>query len=397
MLRLSRLTVPIAVGLALPWACSSDKSVLEKKPSTGGTGGTAQGDASSEDAPADAPADGITDSPPDVFVEPTGKTVLTLMHGVVDAPRIAFCFSKVEDGVPGVALGSPLPAGGLTWGQALVVQSLSGFDWASDDLLPIVVAGDFTKLAGKTCPEIIALGASLAEAGSASDASLDAGDASLDASPDAQPSDAASELPPPPIARSLELPALPAGTLAGGYSTLLVASGCIGGPGYTDDYETYLCGEGYTPSSPTLIPVLVRLSRVTEPGKLGLQFVNAARAADPIDLVSTAPEGSSFSDVNIVFDAVFGSVGPKPPLFRTKAAFGSPLSAAIVEVNALNASAPFYTESWGDALAAGGLTDVSEGSTYAFVLIGPRPSVAGMKWWNGPRLVLLPTEPPSGG
>lgn len=393
MLRLPRLLPFIAVALALPYACSDDKSVLEKKPSTGGTGGTSA-DASSEDAPIDAPPDMVlADGPLDVFVEPPGKTALTLMHGVVDAPRVAFCFSKVEAGVPGDALGAPLPAGGLGWAEALVVTSLAGLDWTADDLQPIVVAGDFTKLGGKSCSELVALAASLAEAGSSVDASDAGDDASLDGGSDAKPADAASELPPPPLVRALELPVLPAGTLGGGYSNLLVASGCIGGPAFADDYGTYVCGEGYTPASPTLIPVLVRLSRVTEAGKLGLQFVNAARAADPIDLVSTAPEGSSFSDVNVVFDAVFGSVGPKPPLFRPKDAFGSPLPAAVVEVNALNASVPFYTQSWGDALAAGGLTDVSNGRTYAFVLVGPRPNLGGMKWWNGPRLVLLPTEP----
>ncbi|MBE7479368.1 MAG: hypothetical protein HS104_05180 [Polyangiaceae bacterium] len=61
-----------------------------------------------------------------MFVEPTGPSKLTLLHGVVDATRIAYCFARVVDGLPEPVLGSPLPAAGLSWGAALAVSELPG-------------------------------------------------------------------------------------------------------------------------------------------------------------------------------------------------------------------------------------------------------------------------------
>jgi len=390
MLRLRGPLSAFVAIVALAHGCGRNHDVLKQK-NPSGTGGSA-GDAAADGA-ADVDAeDAGVDSPPDVFVEPSGKAVLTLMHGVVDAPRIAYCFAKVDSGVPEPPTGSPIPAAGLAFGEPLVLSSIAGFDWDVDDIQPIVVTGDFSLFSGKTCDEVVALAESYADAGS-----TDAGaapDASLDAGTDADAADAETELPPPPPARALAMPVLPAGTLSGGYSNLMVATGCIGGPAFTDVYETYICGKNYTPTTPTLTPVVVQLSRVTDASSVGLSFVNAALASDPIDLVSMAPEGSSFSDINIVYGTVYGAIAPKPPLFgHGKASFGSPFAAAELEVNSLGSSAPFYVQTWGDTLAAGGLGDVSEGRSYAIVLVGPRPNNLEMNWWNGPRLVVIPTEP----
>jgi hypothetical protein len=396
MLRSRRLLLAGLALVAWPWACGQNHDALKQKnpPATGGSAGEAGVDAQ-PDGDADAAE---ADAPGDAFVEPPGAPVLTLMHGVVDAQRIAFCFAKVNAGVPAPPTGSPDPAGGLAFGTPLVLTSIAGFDWDVDDIQPIVVTGDFSLLAGKTCSEVIALADYYADAGAGDDAGqADAGDAGAsDASLDAESSaaDAETEPPPPPPARALAMPVLPAGTLSGGYSNLLVATGCIGGPGFTDSYETFICGQSYTPTTPTLSPVLVQLSRVADASSVGLSVVIAALASDPIDLVSTAPEGSSFSDIHIAYGTVYGAIAPKPPLFgHPKAAFGSPFGSAVLEVNSLGSSAPFYTQEWSTALAASGLSDVSEGRTYAIVLVGPRPNNLEMKWWNGPRLVAIPTAP----
>lgn len=367
-------------------ACGSEHDALKKQDPPPATGGTA-GEGGSDDATSDqVSVDAPEDAPADVFTEPPGVDALTLLHGVVDAPRIAFCFAKTVAGVPGPPLGAPLPPNGLVWGQPLSLPANTGFDSGVDDVQPIVVTGDFPLLAGKTCAEVVALAESYADAGATDDASVDAGDAG--------PSDAATELPPPPPARALALPVIPAGTLTGGFSNLLVATGCMGGPSSSDSSEDFACGQDYSPSAPTLTPVLVQLSRVTASGSVGMQVVNASRASDPISLTSTAPEGSAKSDVAIQQGVVFGQVAPKPPWFgSSKAALGSPLAEAQLLLTSSGSSSPLYTESWGDALKAGGLADLADGKSYAIVYVGPRPTMPAMKWWNGPRLVVIETDP----
>ncbi|MCE7892436.1 MAG: hypothetical protein DYH12_22485, partial [Sorangiineae bacterium PRO1] len=206
--------------------------------------------------------------------------------------------------------------------------------------------------------------------------------------------DAPAALPPPPKLRAAELPVLPAGTLSMGWSLLFAATGCIGGPAFSDPLETYVCGAAYTPSTPTLTPVLVPLSRVTKPGAMGLMVVNAALAADPISVTSAHPKGSSIPGISVAYNVVFGSVAPRPPLLGYSATgFGAPISASLLEVTSQNASSPFYTQTWKDALAFGELSDVLDEATYALVLVGPRPNNPAAKWWNGPRVTALPAAP----
>lgn len=392
MRELTRISALLGLLGAVVFACESDHDALKKKPDPGTGGGAGSGGA----AGADAALDVELDVGPDVFVEPPGPNALTLLHGVVDATRIAFCFAKVVNGLPEPVLGSPLPSAGLSWASALSVSSLPGLDWAKDDILPVVVAGDFSLLGGKSCSEAIALAESFADAGADAESDAEPPDASAsDASLDGDaPSDAAVELPPPPPLRAATLPVLPAGTLASGYSLLLAAAGCMGGPAFSDPMEVWVCGEGYSPAKPTLSPVLVPLSRLTKPGALGLQVVNAARAADTIDVSSRHPKDSSLPSIEIAYDVVFGAVAPRPPLLGYSASsFGSPVSASFLEVWSQGSSSPFYTQGWKEAVELGGLGEVKDEKTYALVLVGPRPNNPGAKWWNGPRLVALPADP----
>jgi hypothetical protein len=399
-LGLRHLALAGALGAAGAGACSSNHDVLKQKPpATGGTGTGGAPDAS-PDVALDAPADG--------FVEPKGADAVTLVHGVVDADHIAFCFAKVDAGVPGEPTGIPLPSGGLLFGGALGVKSLSGFDFAKDDIEPIVIAGDFSLLAGKTCADAIALAKSFEpeppEAGD--DADADAGDldASLDASPDADASaesdanddvaDAEVELPPPPPLRALALPVLPAGTLGAGYSTLLVAAGCIGGPAFVHDLGDQLCGAGYSSKNSTLTPLLVRMSRVSDPNHVGLQAVNASLASDPLSFQSQPSQGSSLPAFAFAYGVGFGEVSPKPPeLAYAKAVIG-PVDSSELVIVASGSSVPAYSNSWKSGLSASGLDDLSDGKSYAVVYLGPLAGVTGKdKWWNAPRLIAVPTDP----
>ena len=82
--------------------------------------------------------------------------------------------------------------------------------------------------------------------------------------------------PNPPALRVGALSALPAGTLAAGYSQLLVAEGCLGGPWYVDKLDDQVCGDGYSGRS-TLAQSFVVLSRETSIN-IGFQALHASRA-----------------------------------------------------------------------------------------------------------------------
>ncbi len=373
-------------------ACSSSHEGLKQKPpATGGTGGVADA--------ADVESD-TGDSAPDAFIEPEGTPRLTLLHAVVDSERIAFCFSKVEDGIAGSPVGSPLPAAGLEPGQSLVVDAIPGLDWHTDDLLTTVVAGDFSLLQGKSCSEAIALAQSFsneADAGSdASDAGSDASDAGAeiaDASTDGD-SEAAPPPPPPPPLRAMDLPVLPAPTLGNGYSYLLAASGCIGGPAFVDDSAEFVCGPGYTPETPTLSPVLVKMSRISSPDAVGLQALNASLGSDPVDLTSIGPPTRSLNDLDIAYGVAAGAISPQPPnLNYPRVLFGNPISASKLDVTPYGSGAVSYEQSWSAALSAGTLSDIEEGKNYTIVLSGARSTLTKMKWWNGPTLTVLANDP----
>jgi hypothetical protein len=379
-----------AVALALLGACSSNHDVLKQKPH--GTGGSGTGGS------AGAAPDAESDAPEDAFVEPKGTDKVTFVHGVVDAETIAFCFAKVDAGVPGDPSGAPLPPGGLAFGAAISETSLSGFDFAKDDIEPIVIAGDFSLLSGKSCSDAIALAESFAvpdagDAGGDADASdASADDASLDATSDV--ADVAVELPPPPPLRALAMPVLPAGTLGAGYSTLLVAAGCIGGPAFVDDLGDLVCGAGYSTSNSTLTPLLVRMSRVTAQNHIGLQAVNASLASDTLSFQSEPGESSSLPGFAFAYSVGFGAISPLPPELGYSSNTVGPVAQAFLEVVPSGSAVPAFSSSWGTALALGGGGELQDGKSYAVVYVGPSANVPSAgKWWNTPELVALPTDP----
>lgn len=369
----------VAAALALHPGCSSDHDGLKKKPtSTGGTGG-ALSDGSDEDV-------GTEDTGADVAIEPEGTPRLTLFHAVVDSPRIAFCFSKVTDGVPGPAIGEPIPLGGLEFGHPLVVDSLTGLDWKTDDILTTLVAGDFALLAGKSCSEAIAFAASLVPVNEA------ASDAGQDADSDAE---AAPPPPPdPPAVRAAELPVVPAPTLGKGYSYLLAAAGCIGGPAFTDADEIFLCGTNYTPDSPTVAPIVVKMSRIVDPGRVGVQVLNTSFGSDPVDVQSAGPPTQGLPGLDLVYGVTGGAISPTTPNLAFSASmYGVPLSESKIQVTPYGSGTISLETTWQNALAVGGASELEDGKSYVIVLSGPRTTLTGMKWWNAPTIGVLPSDP----
>jgi len=276
-------------------ACHQDHSALAKRdrpPDHGvaGSGGVAVTIAGAAGAVGAGAAEGGSALIPD---EPAGDDVLTLGHGVVDAPRVFFCFARVEDGERSATPTSPLPEQGLAFGGLLSLDTLPGVDPATDEFVVTVVAADPTELEGLSCDEAIERAEQLAAsqppldgrpagaagaggeagptefggaagsgvrfgAGGAGDAGGLAEAGGRDGGGGVGPGGFAvagaagahalglpggvagaggaagreePEVPliPPPAVRVHDLVRVPAGTLTAGRSTLLIARGCLGG------------------------------------------------------------------------------------------------------------------------------------------------------------------------
>src|SRR5688572_15935174 len=119
-------------------ACVTDHDALARRDPPGGTGGGARGGASGASAGRDGgreagPGDAAggtagTDAEKDAPTEPRGPSRLTLFHGVVDAPRIAFCAVRVGDGASAQALEPIFPEAGLAYATPFVPSTLTGLD-----------------------------------------------------------------------------------------------------------------------------------------------------------------------------------------------------------------------------------------------------------------------------
>ncbi len=374
-------------------ACNSNHDLLATHTSPGGSGGAAHDGGGGKGG-----SGGAVDAAPDV-TEPSGPDRLTLVHGVVDAARITFCFASVDQSGASTPVGSPLPAAGLDFAHATSVGALPGLDFAKDSIQPIVIAGDLSLVKGMTCDAAIALAEQLSTPDAGPDAASDGApaDAGADAAStdaDAAPTDAAADAPPPaaPPLRVEALPALPAGTLTGGRSNLLVAAGCMGAPGFSDGLDQGVCGDGYAPDQPTLAPVVVRMSRIAQADRLGLQVVNASRGTDSLALQSGTPPNTTQPPVNIAFGVSFGAILPRPPdLDQPLVAYGSPIGPVPLQV--ASGSTVSLSVDWASALALGGVSQLENGQTYALIVVGPRIDIATPGWWNLPAVTLVPTAP----
>jgi hypothetical protein len=368
----TRLVALLSLGLV---ACVTDHSALAKRdpPGAGGTAGGGGADGAAGGSAAGGTGGGQLEAGTDADAEPPGQSELTVLHGVVDAETIAFCFARMTEG--GVELvGDPIPKSGLTHGRALALSDIAGIDLALDDVQPFVVAGDAALLGSGDCAALVAQASVVVDAGAA------------DAGTDAAPAD--------PALRARSLALIPKGTLAGGYSYLMVAAGCLGAPSHTHSLEESICGSGYAPGSPTLTPVVVQMSRTAKPGKLGLQFVHASVATTAVDVTSLPPTGSTLSPLVIAYGVVPGAIEPKPPnLSYGVAAYGAPISTASLRVAFSTGSTTSIDLPWSGMLAAGGVSAVEDGRSYALVLVGPSIHIGKDAWWNAPAVTLIPTDP----
>ncbi|HET9934607.1 MAG TPA: hypothetical protein VFQ35_28075 [Polyangiaceae bacterium] len=386
----------VLVTLLLVAACGSEKSPFAK--GNGASGGrSGQGGAVGSGGFTQLPSTrgGTTGSGGRVPDEPPGENVLTLLHGIVDAPAISICFAKGQtlDAPP---LGMPQPPGGLSYGSSLVLRSIDGIDWAKDTLSTWIIAGDLSLVEGLDCEQAVTLAKSeMAMASEAPEPSAEggAGGAGGAAGAPGAGGEGGGFTAEPPRLRAARLPFVPAGTLSVGRSSLMVAEGCIGGPAYQSRLGENACGAGYSKTSATLSAVLVQMSRRSMPFRLGLQAVHASQANGAVG-VTSAPIDGGASFVVVANSVELGGIAPRTlELNYDVSSWGVNTPDWQLEVS--QNSTVLFAEPWSTVLARAGVSLLANGSAYALVFVGPGVGVplGRNQLWNPPRIVLVPTDP----
>jgi hypothetical protein len=236
-------------------ACVTNHEALEKKPAGRGSSGSG-GTFASAGAPNNrggsggeaANAGGHADD------EPPGESLLTIVNGVVDAPRVALCLAQVDSDGNLTPLGSPLTDAPFEYGQSLVVREVEGVDFETDGLEPLVIAGELDLIAGLDCAaaierarseEALSDGTESGQGGAAGDgaglsvpSAADSGGSAGESGSSSgnEGGSAGASAGPPPLRSALRvrgLPVIPAGSLNAGRSMVFVANGCMGGATYT--------------------------------------------------------------------------------------------------------------------------------------------------------------------
>jgi len=387
-------------------ACVTNHAALEKKPSVPG-GGAAGAGGSAGRAPVGGGGNGGNGGTAGHSdYEPPGDSALTVVNGIEDAPSVLVCFAKSADGADPKPFGHPLGGDALTFGAGLAVATVPGLAAASEALEPIVIAGDLEQLNGLDCAHAVALATSVeaslsgepgaggagGEAGVSGNGASGAPIALADSVADAGAAGAAANAPKSSL-RVRALPIIPAGTLNAGQSYLLVFDGCMGGSGFTAfDAEKY-CGAGFSSFQPTLSSVFVPLSRKMTDLYVGMQVVQASRATGAVDIYSRSSLPGANLGITIATGVVPGQLAPRPALVGHASSEYTGDPAESVQAWADGVS--LLTDPWTDVLARGGLSDLSDGSTYALVLVGPRANLGPSKatFWNQPAFTIVPTSP----
>jgi hypothetical protein len=391
-------------------ACVTNHAALEKRPDSGsgGTGGTSA--AAGSFPQLGGAAAGLSSGGGHSDDEPRGKSALTIVNGVVDAPRAVLCFAKVDTDRSVVPFGDPLSAAPLEYGQTLVLADVPGADLAADTLQLLVIAGDLELVAGLDCQAAVdraqseeastaVLAPELAQGGAAGDSSAlaSAGAKPLpDGGASGETDNAGAGGAPPTAGRSRlrvrGLPAIAPGTLNMGRSLVLVANGCLAGRGFSGPHAEQYCGLGYSESEPTLSACLVNLSRKLSYDHVGMQVVNASLANAQVDLKSRPAFPSDATGVPIVSGLVEGQVAPRPALLTNTAFDYGSSRLHVIEVSAQGGT--LFSQSWQDVLARGGIPALVDQTTYALVLSGPQgdlPAVPDL--WNAPALTAIAADP----
>jgi hypothetical protein len=322
------------------------------------------------------------------YVEPPGRSVTTFVHGIVDAERIVFCFARHDEADP-VLVGNPSPSGGLAYAASFSVETLRGIDLETEPVLPYAIAGDLGLVADMNCEQAVETARTEMEA----ETGLPLGAGGSPGGGGEAGAGGTAEPPEPPRLRVSSLPEIPAGALAEGYSSLYVATGCLGGPAFTHGLETDACGSNYEPNEPTASAVLVTLSRITGSGKLVFQALHASLASPTLAVSSSPPDTAVQATIPIVYDLRRGALSPRIP-----AAILSLSDSGIEQpgwrAQASNEGTVLVSELWPDVLDRAGFDTLEEGRTYTLVVVGPRGNLgANNGFWNEAAIGVVDNDP----
>ncbi|HEY3497318.1 MAG TPA: hypothetical protein VGK73_21625 [Polyangiaceae bacterium] len=452
----SLLSPSASRGFSLGWMflalsaadCTSDHGALGRRPvvagtsgasgaGAGGNGGTGGGGSSAVGGSSGTTAGSAGQK----MVEPTGRSVTTFVHGIVDAERVAWCFARGA-GDAGLR-GDPEPSGGLAYGEAFTFEKLDGIDLKKDDVSVYVLTGELDLVADLDCEHAVERAREEMEAanpgaggtggesgaGGAGGASGEAGAAGAEnggqsgdpavGGQSGEPSSAVGtagatlrqevggagqaggggeggtgEIPQPALAR-LRVAALarfPRGTLSEGYSQLMVAAGCIGGAAFPAEREEEICGVGYTPRTGNLTADLVVLSRLVAYGKVGLQAFHASRAAGQRSVYVVPTEDSLLSPLTIADNLSEGSLRPR----QARVDLSSNdlgLQTRGFTVQAYTEGRKVIEESWPVVLGRAGLESPEAGRGYTLIVIGPAEPERWPVWWNRPAFTIVDNDP----
>jgi hypothetical protein len=322
------------------------------------------------------------------YVEPTGRSVTTFLHGIVDADRVAFCFARHDEAEP-VLTGNPKPPDGLGYAQSFSFETLADIELETTPVLPYAIAGDLELIFDMTCDEAVETArdemdaANPLAAGGASGTGGEAGMGGNGGEP---------EPPRPPALRVTALPEIPAGSLSEGYSSLYVAVGCMGGPAFTHELEGDACGRSYAPDSPTASAVFVTLSRRSAYDKLALQALHASLASPTLTVSSAPPDIAVQPTVPVIYDLRRGMLAPRPPytqLSITEWGVAGPDWRALVSSD----GTPLFDELWADVLERAGIDAFENGRGYTLVVVGPRGDISAAGFWNRAAVGLVDNDP----
>jgi hypothetical protein len=319
-------------------------------------------------------------------IEPTGRSVTTFFHGIVDADRVAFCFARHDEAEP-VLVGSPRPSGGLGYAESFSLETLRDVELATTPVLPYAIAGELALVAGMSCDDAVETARDEMDAVNAAEGAAGAGGEAGAGGSGGEP-----EPPRPPALRVATLPEIPAGALAGGYSSLYVAVGCMGGPAFTHELEGDACGRTYAPDAPTASAALVTLSRTSASGKLALQVLHASLASPVLTVSSSPPDTAVQATVPVVYDLRRGALAPRPPytqLSTTEWGVSEPDWKARVSTE----GTPLFSELWPDVLARAGLDAFENGRGYTLVVVGPRGNIEAPGFWNDAAVGVVANDP----
>jgi len=335
---------------------------------TSGSGGASSSSSAASASHSSAASSGAGGMPP----EPVGPTKLTIVNGVNDYDAVRVCFLPYPGGDPAL-LPWPPAAAGMPFARAAVIDPISPTIPAGKDIQPVVIAGDLTKITGKTCEDAIAL------AGSGGGGAGGAGGGDAGGGP-----------PPPVVATPLGV--IPAAVFTEPRSILLVPFGCLGGPGHEGPSATFGCGASYSPSSPTADLVVLGVSRIVDAKRLNLQVVNASAALDPSDVRFSSGFNTEWLLANKLGT---GSIDPKPPWKAVSVTQLGPLDKATVKTYLPGQMFQTSSTPLPDALANGALTAASvvDGQGFILVGVGAYPGVDSQDFWHKLTFTLVKADP----